>query len=253
MTRRTPTSKFGLFLLALLLAMSAALAQPTFQTNDQADELKILYPNVEVLKQGDDNVLSFHVFNSTNRVLSGSNASCFVHLFDPSNGAVLEDSLSVNGVGYEFVSNTTDLGRYFYNVWCNTSSEGGFVGGYYDVTVTGKIERSNGTFLPGVLALIPLFFAFLVALWALSLSDSHNLLKHVLFLFGFVLTWTSLHFATLGVIKFFDWPEMQQTVGDTLFWLVIVFVVVFFYFVVYWLAWMVNHAAGKKKERLEYD
>lgn len=248
----TPAQKTALLLLALLVAMSIASAAPPFQESTQTGQLTLLYPKVEVFKQYESETLHFHVLNSTNRILTANNVSCMVHLYDPDNDHVLDTNLVSDGEDYEFSANTTETGRYAYNVWCNSTTEGGYVSGYYDVSVTGKIEPVEGRFLAGAIALIPLIFSLLLLLGAFHLEEEHQFFKHFLFLFSFISTWISIYLANLAVIKFYDWPDMQGALGDVTYWFAILFAVIVAYFLIYYIAMMIKTAADNKEDKLNY-
>lgn len=257
MERITPRHHrwFGAVLVLFLLA-EAALAVPPQQTNTDAGRfLLITYPPDEYHQLGVASYENLLVLNTSFAVLNASanEVTCWYGV-EKSDGSITQDINVTEYLDpYVRISLVTDEnGEYAYCVWCNTSTEHGYLCADYVVSATGRTEPVEGRFLAGIIALIPLFFAFLMAVWAFNLEEEHRLLKHFLFLFGFVLTWVSLHYATLGVIKFYEWPELQETVGDTLYWLVVVFVVIFFYFIIYYIAWMINSAANKKKERLNY-
>jgi hypothetical protein len=240
---------FLFFVLLLCSFVSAVDTQISIGSND----LLILYPKVDVLKLNEDIDLHFHVFNSSGAIMDDAGTTCYVHVYNHSNAHVQKAALVRDGVDLEFKANTSALGRYAYNLWCNGSNgQWGFVSSTYDVTNSGLVEPDEGKLLPGLVALIPLFLALIFLIGAATLGEGHNVMRIFFFLLSPVFVIVSLQFATLSLVKFFDFPELQDAIGYFIYWAYIIWGVVVTYFIIYGIYIMIHTAAQKKKERLEY-
>lgn len=115
-----------------------------------------------------------------------------------------------------------------------------------------EVKEGDSVILAAVL-LLPLLFGFLIMLGAVSLdSEKHSVLKIFLFMLSFVMFWVSLHFGLLAVVKYFDFPELQDLIGSVTYWSWWVFAVIIMYWLIYGFVTAINVAAQKKKERLQY-
>jgi Ca2+/Na+ antiporter len=101
--------------------------------------------------------------------------------------------------------------------------------------------------------LLPLLLGimFLVSGFLLN-SDEHKVMRIFLFLLSIPSFLTSLHFGLISIVKFYDFPELQDAVGSTTYWVGLVFFAIISYFIIYLFHWIVNVAAQRKKEKLEY-
>jgi phosphotransferase system glucose/maltose/N-acetylglucosamine-specific IIC component len=64
--------------------------------------------------------------------------------------------------------------------------------------------------------------------------------------------YVSLHFSMIGVVQFYNLPELQNSIANVNYWFVLMFVVMVTYFIIYAIIKAVHTAAQKKEERFEY-
>lgn len=113
-------------------------------------------------------------------------------------------------------------------------------------------EEDSGKMIIAALILVPLLFGFLLLFGAWSMSEAHGVLKTFLFMLSTLTFWVSLHFGLTALIKFYDFPEMQELISTTTYWSTWIFVAILCYFAIY-MIWIVFHQmAENDKEKLEY-
>lgn len=100
--------------------------------------------------------------------------------------------------------------------------------------------------------LLPMLLGFFLILASNGLGDDHVALRLFLFLLSPIMFMVSLHFGLVSLIKFYNFPELQDIIGNTVYWFGLVFGVIVTYFIIYLFIKLVHTAAEKKKERLEY-
>jgi len=103
-----------------------------------------------------------------------------------------------------------------------------------------------------VIILLPMLLAFLLILAAFSLSEDHWVLKVFMLLLSPIAFFSSLHFGLVSIIKYFDFPEMQELLGSTSYWIGWVLFVLTSYFVLYIIYNIFKAKREKKKDREEY-
>lgn len=254
MAQRKARGGVILLLVALLVLVSVQAVPPVLQTSaDKSGELVILYPNQEHFKLGVEQELHFHILNSSGKLLTGEQAFCYIYIYNESNNHIKKENLTQDGEDYRVKVNLSTKGTHPYNIWCNSSeSEYGYLSTNFIVTHYGETENSDNKFIVGLIALIPLVIGFFLILGAISLGDSHAVVKWFLLLLSPALGITSLHYATLGLIRFYNMPELQDAIGSTVYWFGIVWGVIIAYLVIYGIIVMVHTAAQKKEEKLNY-
>lgn len=104
----------------------------------------------------------------------------------------------------------------------------------------------------GFLILIPMLLGLGLLIATMSMGKAHDLLKIFLFLLSFLLFFSSMHIGMVSVIKFYEWPEMQEVIGTTVYWTGLILSFLIAYFLLASVRWFFHVAAQKKKERLEY-
>jgi len=218
--------------------------------------LDIVSLNHPVNKYENDMDMSFQILNSSGKLLNSSagEVDCRINIYNDSNKLILINELVAdNEIMKISTAPTNKTIRYTYNIWCNSSEgEFGYLDSYYDITISGKIETETAKILPALVALLPLFFAIIFLVGAATLGEKHNVVRVFLFLLSPIFVIVSLHFATLGIVKFYNFPELQDAVGSTLYWVVLLLGVLIAYFIIYGISVMIHTAAQKKEEELEY-
>lgn len=139
---------------------------------------------------------------------------------------------------------------YYLNI---TLPEGGYIVKLCDGSTREIVLEDEGdNMIVAIIILIPILLGLFMLFGSFSLSEVHNPLKIFLFLLSFVPFFASMHFGMLAIVKFYDWPELQNLIGSTTYWVGAMFGIIIIYFVIY-LFWLgTNVTAQKKKERLEY-
>ena len=158
-----------------------------------------------------------------------------------------------NETGQKVISggSMTYMGNEFYNFTFNLSQ------GNYKIllcygTSSQIIVEEDAEVLIAVLVLIPLLLAFFFLIGAATLSEKHAPIKIFLFLLGVPLFFASFHFGMLALVKFYDFPELENIIGTTTWWIGWVLFVIITYFIIYLLYLMLESIKAKKKERMEY-
>ncbi len=196
-------------------------------------------------------VVSVTALEECQREQDVSNIPCMiVSTYTPSDGCsgtlhIYNESAQwvkaiVWGTYYRYCNSTFNIttpGTYLYN----SSIEAGII------TVSGDEKL-----IAFAVILIPIFMGLFFLIGSFTLSEQHAAFKIFLFLLSMGTFFTSLHFAMLNVVKFMDFPDMQNLIGSTTYWFGMIFVVIVTYFIIYLFYLLVHEAAQKRKEKLEY-
>lgn len=134
-----------------------------------------------------------------------------------------------------------------------TQPEGDYVVKLCDGTtreVISRPEREN--MIIAVIILMPMLLGFIL-LWAANgLGEDHAVIRLFMFLLSPIMFIVSLHFGVVSLVKFYNFPELQDTIGDTIYWFGIVLGVIITYFIIYLFIKMVHTMAEKKNQRINY-
>lgn len=144
---------------------------------------------------------------------------------------------------------TQDYGIYPYTINCTTSDT--CLG---DCNLEYKFdceEKQMGVL--SMIIVIPLFISVLFFMLSIYLDKKkHPAMKKFFMLLSFVGVFQAYHFGTLSVIKFYNFPELQDAIGTgmlsfgTIFWVVLV------YFIIDFIVAIFKLMAGKKHKTGEY-
>ncbi len=174
----------------------------------------------------------------------GVNASCSLSLY---RNSVLNQSgvMVQSGLAYYYDAGRLDGGIYIGVINC-TQGVNEFIG-ECKFSVEGDVD------MIGFIFFIPLILGFFLLFGGVMMSgEEHPVLKWFLFLVSFPMFIVSLHFATISLVKFFDFPEMQVAIADFVYWSTVMWGVLVTYFIIYGIVVMVRQAAQDKEERLKY-
>ena len=140
---------------------------------------------------------------------------------------------------------------YYFNF---TESQGDYIVRLCDdSTREVRVEEEEDKMIIAIIILLPIILSIVFLLGAfVTDADEHRLLKLFLFLASMIPFFTSMHLAMISLVKFYDFPEMQDLIGSTTYWVGIIFFVVLTYFMIYVFYTATHVAAQKKKARLEY-
>lgn len=111
---------------------------------------------------------------------------------------------------------------------------------------------SDEDMISAALIIVPMLLGLILLAGAATLGRQHTPLKVFLFLMSVLPFFASMHFGLVAVIKFFDWPEMQDAIASTLWWVGISFAVIVIYWFIYWLYSLAQNMKEKERRRLEY-
>lgn len=247
-----------LFLFLFFVFVASALAQPPFQSSTDSSQATVLFPKDDHFELNKSFNFHVHFINSSNYPVIASQFSCVGHFYNTQNQHVLElNSLNdANGYDDYFVITTAVTGveqTVPYNILCNSSQgEAAFISGAFFITTDSEEKDSQGSALLAIVALIPLIFGLFMVLGASSLGDDHNSLRIALFLLSPISVFLSLHFAIIGIVKYYGMIELQDAIGSTTYWMGWFFFALITYFGIYAFYKAINTAAQKKEERLNY-
>jgi hypothetical protein len=143
----------------------------------------------------------------------------------------------------------------------------GLDAGYYQVKVSAEDDDGFGWVTSGdfyvdrltegekmiisAIILLPIALGFLLIFGASQLSDEHNVLKIILFLFS---PWTfvmSLHMGMVALIRYMGFSELQEVMGTNTYIIGIVMFAIFSYFMIYIFYTATQQAAQKKRDMME--
>lgn len=174
-----------LFLFVFLLLVSLVSAAKTVQTSvSTVAGLDIRIPQGEFLERNTDVTSNIHVFNkSSGIVMTNETTSCLLHIYNKSGDHIAEEDYSFSKNNIDFTldidgNNFSQLGIIAFLIKCNTSNEGGFVSGSFEVTETGEEEETEAEAIKLIAALIGiLILAAVLIVFAFKLDEEHYILK----------------------------------------------------------------------------
>lgn len=179
----------------LLISVNFVFAVPPFQTSQQADDLIILYPKTDVFKVDKTANLYYHIMNSTSgRIINGTKVNCIAHVYNTTNNHIIQKVLPTysNNIDKELIINSSFLnneGVYGINIFCNTTSQAGYLSHNIYITRDGKgiLDNNLGTYFIGSLIGIIGIIAMLLIIYIKS-DDVHRILKTFIIFFVVYLT-----------------------------------------------------------------
>ena len=201
--------------------------------------LMILLPNVNAVLDMCENTLEINS-NCTMLTPELSCASYTYEIFNTSGYEVNNGSLSIVSDDIYYLNFTEGSGDYIVKL-CDGSTR--------EIRV--KSEDENKMIIAAII-ILPLLFGLILLLSSAFLSDKHPALKISLFLLSIVTFWVSLHFGLLGVVKFYDFPELENLIGTTTYWSAFVFFVIMSYFAIYLIYLIFIGLSKRKREQLYY-
>jgi hypothetical protein len=119
-------------------------------------------------------------------------------------------------------------------------------------SITSSSVTVNDSML-GIIILLPLILGFFLLWGANALGEEHQALKVAFFLLVPITFFASFHFATLSVIKYLDFPELQDLIGTTTYWVGAIALILFSYFMIFIFTNATHIAAQRRQERMGYD
>lgn len=179
-----------------------------------------------------------------------------------SNCTMITPALSCQNLTYEVINLSGDIvsdgdlalltgNLYYFNF---TEEEGEYVIEYCDNSTrqVRKVEEDDSRMIIAALILVPLFLGLFFLVGAATLSEEHAPIKIFLFLLSIITFFTAFHIGMAAIIKFYNFPELQEIIGTTTYWVGWVFAALIAYFCIYLISEMIHHIGQKRKERLQY-
>ena len=178
--------KKTIFIILLILLSSLVYAVKPTQEATGEETLEVRNPTVEIIQHNQEGVkLHTHLFNRSNGLIVNEiGADCFVHLYNNVGSHILKEEMNwdadATGSGGEFdldigSGNFSLIGSHSFIIQCNTTTQGGFSSGSFEVIGTGYQGGNNLPLIVaiGIVAVILFFFAF-------KLEEEHFILKLIL-------------------------------------------------------------------------
>lgn len=243
----------GWCLLMLLLLLPFVVAAPPFQVSDTTTELTIIYPKQDTVQVGVPVTLHTHVFNMSGLPVSNESTNCTLHIYSTTGQHTLREQMGFDGTEWELDINATvleEIGSHTFIIYCYDGSVGGFASGSFMVTTDGLDEDVSFAWM--LLAFLPFLFGFLVIIGARLFDPvEHYVLQVGAYLLGLVSSFAGLWWAVLTVIKFSEWPEMQEAAAFWAWTSGVMIAVIAFYWMIYIFYKIVETIRQKKERRLE--
>ena len=182
--------KIFYILILLLLSASVIGIKPLTEVNTGDVGLEIKYPKFETLKKAQDYDFEFHVYNLSNGLAMNEGVTCYFHLYNKLGHhiAELEQSTPSHMYDYGFDidgNNFTNVGQYYYNIYCNSSTLGGFASSQFEVTHYG-ISNDHIGFNIIAMIIAMCFMSFIFLYFAFNLNEEHFILKLFLVFFSMI-------------------------------------------------------------------
>lgn len=176
---------------------------------------------------------------------NGGNATCDIQIYNQT-GIMDSGTMLQTGLQYRYVISDITRGSYSASINCTKN-----VTNYYIGECKFKVKEEDNMII-AVLILIPILLSG-VLLWGASMLDAevHKSLRTFLFIFSIIPFFASLHFGLISVVKFYDFPELQNLIGTSTYWIGAILAVILFYFLIYIFYTMVTHAKEQRDTR--YD
>lgn len=133
-------------------------------------------------------------------------------------------------------------------------SRGDYIVEICNATISREITvvPEDDTMFFGMIALLPMLLGLFFLLGSFFLGEDHQVLKIFLFLLSIVPFFSSLHLAALSVAQYYQFPELINAIGTTIYWVGLVVVLLVIYFSIYLVSAVMNTLKQKKEERLRY-
>lgn len=250
--KKTILTLFFFFLLVVPLVIAPP---PQADISLVVPALTIIYPPQSYFLYGEDLTLHFHVYNSTNQLQTNTSTTCLIHVDNVTGGAVFDEELVFNGNDVDFNLNVQEdevsFGEYAYLVQCGNGIEYGFLSTSF---VVAKSNPTVNQFPLIAIIFIPLVFGLLLLIGVSSLdSGDHSIIKIFMLILSFLTVPLSYWIAMTVMIEYYPtFTSMQDVIGDQVFWVTILLVMIFTYFIIYSIYKMVKTAAQDKEEELNY-
>jgi len=169
------------FLLLFFMCMFfVSLTSAAVQINEAAEMgIDITYPQYDVVKKDVGFTLEIHAYNKSNGlVLDDTTTSCWLHLHNSTGDETFDGNLTfTDDIFQTNISshNFTSLGLHSFVIHCNSSGEGGFASGIFEVTPSGRSPPTEGeSLIYGGTLLSMIFFSVFFFMLSLQFKPSKD-------------------------------------------------------------------------------
>jgi len=116
-----------------------------------------------------------------------------------------------------------------------------------------RIEEEDNEMIIAIIIMLPMILSLFLLIGAATLDQQHHkTLKIFLFLLSPIPFFVSMHIGMISVIKFYDFPELQNLMGSTTYWFGWMFFVIVTYFIIYLFYMIIHHMSQRKVEKMKY-
>ena len=216
--------------------------------------LGILEPGDAYFKASTPFNLSFVVINGAGAFCTGLDTDCYIEVYNTTGGLIAHANLTYSADYNQFqleLPGYSGFGIYAYQLNCNSTTENGVFPHSYELTRDGNPWPVQSLGI-GLLILIPIFFACACIWGGATLDDKHWPLKIFLFILGFISPFTSINIGLNEAIKFYYFPELENTLASTAWWFGIALYVILAYIALFLMYSLAKSIYNKKKEGKNY-
>lgn len=171
--KKSNTSWLSALFVILLLSISFVSAAPPFVQQESDTAYTIVTGVPSILPQGQENVLQFHIFNSSDGNIVSTGLSCYIDLMYDGIGHVyngFNGSSSTNDYSFNIPSTIfNNTGNYGYVAHCN-STVGGFLSSTFVVTPDGT-ELTTPTSILIIFVLALIFLGLIFSIMGINKAD----------------------------------------------------------------------------------
>jgi len=222
MKLKNSTKYSSLLILFIILFCSSASA-----------ELSIMTTHTEVYKLNSQANLIFHIFNSSNDILnvSKSEVNCTIAIYNESGESKYTGGLLVDNLDYYIKINSSNLGLYSFDIWCNArGGENGWRSDYYYITKEGKNftpGTSSTTSLITILGVFAVCFLLLYTAFKID-KEKHFILQLIILIFTMVV----MILIPKGIMDFTNDYATAGIFYKAVLWFIRVFWVYLFFYLI---------------------
>lgn len=153
---------------------------------------------------------------------------------------IQNDSLQVfNGSIYYFNWTINTTGSYIIKLCDDTTREVSF-------------EQGGDTMIIGIIIILPLLFGFMLLIVSFMLDKDHAILKYLLAGLSFPFFYTSLTYGLIALLKFYNFPELQDAISFTTSWTSMLMFFLIFYFLIFMVWKIKDYIKLKSDEKKGY-
>lgn len=176
---------------------------------------------------------------------AGENAVCDIFIY---NNETLNQSGTMLRSGLQYRHNAGLLTRGVYTASINCTQN---ATNYYIGECKFKVQEEDNMII-AALIIIPILFSFAL-LWIGKELDpeTHSALRIFLFLLSIIPFFVSFHFGLISTVEFYDFPELQNLIGSTTYYIGMTLFIMITYFLIFIFYTIMNRIKDEKERRYE--